>query len=44
MYASPLLLLICSVSLFGAAATVAKDMQRRDGIVAVGLKPDLQKT
>jgi MFS family permease len=44
MYVSPLLLLICSVSLFGAASTVARDMRRREGIVEFGLKPNLQKT
>jgi hypothetical protein len=29
MYVMPLLLLVCSGSLFGASSTVAKDMRRR---------------
>ncbi|HKS58261.1 MAG TPA: MFS transporter [Steroidobacteraceae bacterium] len=44
MYVMPLLVLLCAAALFGAATTVAKDMRRRDGIVEVGLKPELQKT
>jgi len=42
MYVMPLLLLVCAGSLFGAASTVAKDMRRREGLIEVGLKPDLQ--
>lgn len=42
MYVMPMLVLLCAGSLFGAASTVAKDMRRREGIAAVGLKPDLQ--
>lgn len=44
MYVMPVLVLLCAGSLFGAARTVAKDMRRREGITAVGLKPDLQQT
>jgi predicted MFS family arabinose efflux permease len=44
MYVMPVLVLLCAGALFGAASTVAKDMRRREGIVEVGLAPDLQKT
>jgi MFS family permease len=44
MYVMPLLVLSCAAALFGAAATVAKDMRRREGIAEVGLSPGLQKT
>jgi MFS family permease len=44
MYVMPVLVLLCAGALFGASSTVAKDMRRREGIVEVGLKPDLQKT
>jgi hypothetical protein len=30
----PVLVLLCAASLFGAASTVAKDMRRRDGVLA----------
>jgi MFS family permease len=34
MYVMPVLVLLCAGSLFGAASTVAKDMRRRDEILA----------
>jgi MFS family permease len=42
MYVMPLLMLLCAGSLFGAARTVAGDMQRMRGEASVGPKPGLQ--
>lgn len=43
MYVIPLLMVLCSGSLFAAARTVAGDMQRLRERLPVGLKPDLQQ-